>query len=340
MGVLRTVLALMVVVHHLFIVSPMGGYAVFGFYIISGYLMTLIMHESYGYTLQGRLRFGLNRFLRLYPQYWLAMLFSLLLIAYMGQTVVLRYHPKIFIPYSWETWFQNLTMLFIAWNPMDVSPRLIPLTWTITVEICFYLLICLGVSKTLNRSLVWFAFSLLYVLVAAYYGWSMFVSLPAASLPFSVGALIYFLPKVKFPAKVLFALLILNLIVWWVDYSIIGRYLNIAICGLLVSSLAGGQKLFFSNDKAIGDYSYPIYLLHWQVGLLMSYLLFGHGIHEFSLRGFINLVISLVFLYGLSSLFIKYIDKPINRIRDRVKHADKRRIDCSPTETTGIRCSV
>ena len=49
-GTYRTLLALMIVALHLGGVPVIGGYAVFGFYILSGYLMTLIMQTSYGYS--------------------------------------------------------------------------------------------------------------------------------------------------------------------------------------------------------------------------------------------------------------------------------------------------
>ena len=80
-GVLRTTLALMVMAFHLFAgIAPLGKYAVFGFYVISGYLMTLVMNDTYGHTWSGRYAFALNRLLRLYPQYWAAATFSIVLI--------------------------------------------------------------------------------------------------------------------------------------------------------------------------------------------------------------------------------------------------------------------
>lgn len=45
-GSFRTLLALGVVISHLGSAPYMGTYAVFGFYALSGYLMTLIMHET------------------------------------------------------------------------------------------------------------------------------------------------------------------------------------------------------------------------------------------------------------------------------------------------------
>jgi peptidoglycan/LPS O-acetylase OafA/YrhL len=52
-GALRTIWASMVVFGHIFWLSDFGRFAVFGFYILSGYLMTYVMHQSYGYNLAG-----------------------------------------------------------------------------------------------------------------------------------------------------------------------------------------------------------------------------------------------------------------------------------------------
>jgi len=52
-GTYRIFLALMVVALHLGGIPKIGAYAVFGFYCLSGYLMTLIMQTNYGYTATG-----------------------------------------------------------------------------------------------------------------------------------------------------------------------------------------------------------------------------------------------------------------------------------------------
>ena len=62
-GVYRAFLALMVVALHLGGLPVVGAYAVFGFYVLSGYLMTLIMQDRYGYTASGRSAYAVNRFL-------------------------------------------------------------------------------------------------------------------------------------------------------------------------------------------------------------------------------------------------------------------------------------
>ena len=66
-GTYRTLLAIAVVATHFGGVNGFGLVAVFGFYSLSRFLMTLLVTGPY----QGRRKaFLLNRFLRLYPLYW------------------------------------------------------------------------------------------------------------------------------------------------------------------------------------------------------------------------------------------------------------------------------
>lgn len=53
MGLLRLGLATMVVLHHLMSFPFIGHHAVLFFFTISGYLMTLVMQNRYGYSAAG-----------------------------------------------------------------------------------------------------------------------------------------------------------------------------------------------------------------------------------------------------------------------------------------------
>ena len=342
-GVLRTTLAIMVMSYHLFFgILPLGVYAVFGFYIISGYLMTLIMHESYGYTPFGRISFAANRFLRLYPQYWAAALFSIALIVSFGAKNAARYHRSIFIPDSLSSMMHNLLMLFPSWYPNSIQPRLVPPTWALTVEIFFYILICLGISKSFNRVKIWFLLSVCYV-IGSYVmdlSWkARYFPVAAASLPFSIGSAIYFfsknralqnlLSRLKFSSLPLFVLMLINCFAWTVLFKVgigkiveVGFYLNILLCSLLVYSIVNGSEIFNikkKTDKLIGDFSYPVYLLHWQCGLLISFLIFGKSFHEFSPKGFISFLVSSILVFIVSFIFISLIDKPVQQVRGVIK---------------------
>ncbi|MEJ1355170.1 MAG: hypothetical protein RPU39_10845 [Candidatus Sedimenticola sp. (ex Thyasira tokunagai)] len=189
-GTYRTLLALMVVALHLGGIPKVGAYAVFGFYCLSGYLMTLIMHSNYGYTLPGISKYAVNRALRIFPLYWVSILFSAVLIWQLGSNFISSYHPAIYMPGNASELSKNL-MIFFPF--MDV-PRLTPPAWALTVELFFYILIGAGISKNKGITLIWFVFSVLYHIGALFFdlGWShRYYTIAAASLPFSTGALIF-----------------------------------------------------------------------------------------------------------------------------------------------------
>lgn len=75
-GILRTILAINVVLLHVFSVPTLGNYSVSFFFVLSGFLMTYIMHETYGFDLKGVKYFWLNRILRLYPIYLIIILIT------------------------------------------------------------------------------------------------------------------------------------------------------------------------------------------------------------------------------------------------------------------------
>lgn len=357
-GTVRTTLALMVMVHHLFYPVVLGPYAVFGFYILSGYLMTLIMHESYGYHREGRINFAVNRVLRLFPMYWVAALFSVLLIAVIGGETVRDFHRSMFIPTDARSIAQNVLMIFPAWHPDTVDPRLVPTTWALTVEMFFYATICAGLSKTLARVVVWLLLSLAYVPLSYYLGGSMsdrYFPIPAASLPFAIGGLLYFgsrspaaraaFARLRWSTDALFAAVIGNALLWIVVHLFkvgrvaeLGFYLNVAICAALFFSIITGGRVSGVGpraDKFIGDLSYPIYLLQWQVGLLVSVLLFGAPMHEeFSLAGLANLLASIAVAIGLSVALIYLVDHPVQALRERIKARNPPSPAEAPVRTT------
>ncbi|MCF8321913.1 MAG: acyltransferase family protein [Flavobacterium sp.] len=82
MGFLRFILAISVVLAHsssIYGFGLVGGKtAVQAFYIISGFYMTLILNEKYIGNNNSYKLFITNRFLRLYPIYWIILLLTVL----------------------------------------------------------------------------------------------------------------------------------------------------------------------------------------------------------------------------------------------------------------------
>tara|TARA_R110000765_G_scaffold413450_1_gene513518 strand:+ start:2254 stop:3189 length:936 start_codon:yes stop_codon:yes gene_type:complete len=305
-GIYRTYLALVVVVHHLLSVPIIGHYAVHGFFILSGYLMTYVMCRSYGYSPLGVKSFAINRFLRLFPSYWVILLLSVLAVLFFGENNSVLYREFIYIPTDIYEWTQNITLIYVDLFPGRVLPRLSPPTWALTIELIFYFLIALGLSKNKKLTTFWFLISILYMLATHIFplGYSYRYSIVfAGTLPFSMGAMIfYYYDDVKkflhfrfFNVGGLFLLITLNFLFSTLlehfqahkYFFLFSFYFNYLLNALLIISLVENKIPFISRgvDKVIGDYSYPIYLIHWQAGFVASMLIWSEPIRGFSFKG-------------------------------------------------------
>lgn len=340
-GVYRTILALIVVFHHLLKIPLIGHYAVHGFFILSGYLMTYIMHNTYGYSFKGKITFAKNRFLRLYPSYWIILVTSIFIILFFGEQFSQQFRGTMYLPNSIKSIVQNFSLIYLDIFPSKVSPRVSPPTWALTVELFYYFLIALGVSRTKRITLIWVFMSVLYYILTYYlgYGYAYRYSIVfAGSLPFSIGALIYHFKdelknlveryKIIFNSFTMFFLLAISMLLGvflkknnlslLLDASV---YFNYIVNGLLIIYLIQGKLPFISKkiDKKIGDYSYPIYLFHWQAGFFVSMIVWNKPIVNSGYESLINTLLAIIITIVISWLIIKFIDEPIEKIRKNFK---------------------
>ncbi|HHQ4533263.1 TPA: acyltransferase family protein [Aeromonas veronii] len=341
-GTYRTFLALIVVVHHLISIPIIGHYAVHGFFILSGYLMTFVMNVSYGYSLRGIRAFSINRFLRLYPSYWVVLLLTLLSVAFFGESNAIKYREFIFFSNSMQSILQNVSLLYIDLFPTNVSPRLSPPTWALTIEIIFYILIALGISRSKRITTVWFFLSILYMALTHVLdlGYSFRYNIIfAGTLPFSMGAMIYHyynaLEKLLLKSipdhaiAILFFVFILNsgLAIYGNEVNIPNSiqsfffYVNYLVNALIIIKLVDGKIPYLSkkDDYLIGLYSYPVYLAHWQAGFVASMIIWGEPVRGWNVQGGVSLLLAMVICFILSLLIIRYVDTPIERFRKRIK---------------------
>ena len=349
-GLLRLLLASMVVFGHIFWVSDFGRFAVFSFYILSGYLMTYVMHVNYGYQIRGKYKFALNRALRLFPTYWAACLLTIILAISFGPFSEGKLQ-LMNIPQDFMSSITNLTMIFPHWMPNQIEPRLSPAAWALTVELFFYTLIALGISKTITRTYIWLLISLMFVFISYVIGlyWhARYFSIPAGSLPFALGALIYFIKDkpnkwipqifIKSPWLLFLCILAFSFVV---SYSItkgisliimeILFYFSLFFNFILILILAKGypfhNKLNRKIDSKFGEYSYPFYLLHYQIAIIVSYLLYqevGSLKDALTLK---NVSVLFLLLSFTSYLSIKVIEKPIQIFRKKIKVKQFSKID-------------
>jgi peptidoglycan/LPS O-acetylase OafA/YrhL len=318
-GCLRLLLALAVVVGH--VVGPfwIGAYAVFGFYGLSGYLMTMVLHSQYGYSPAGVARYASNRFLRIYPPYWFAACLGVVVV-HQAAACAVALVPNFMIPASSVEALKNL--LLIGLDPAEPQ-LLVPPAWALSVELIFYLLMGLGLSRNRRVAAAWLGISVLVhaaILVHGHLWWGMrYYRWYSASLPFSLGANLFLwrerIPKFSpsvFSALVAGALLNAAIAGYREPFGV-HMYVNLAFSMAIIASLSRvrAAKHLARLDKSAGDLSYTVYLLHFAVAALMAK---ATGLHGWSL-----LAVTLGPLLVLGKICNLLIEEPIERLRRRLR---------------------
>ena len=162
MGLFRFFLAVNVMIFHILKVPNIGPFAVYSFFVLSGFLMTTIMKENYGYNLLGFKIYAFNRFLRLFPLHWILLLIAFTIVLLVGDNFASAYNGSFGIPTDVISIIANITLIYPSFHPIEVTPRLSPASWALTVELFYYILIGIGISKTKKVTIIWAISSLLY----------------------------------------------------------------------------------------------------------------------------------------------------------------------------------
>lgn len=297
LGIYRYLLAVVVVGCHLWL--PAGWwaapYAVFCFYSISGYLMTLVLNQVY-VNHSDNVNYVANRILRIFPPYLVALILTVLALTLFSSVAPepvkggVKLANVVSTPGSLQDWFANMTFLY--WGESRVLA--VSQAWTLRVELFFYVLMIFLVRRAW-LVYAWLALSACYIVYMKMSGaqfMEQYSTLSGSSIAFAVGASIYHLrkqfnlPRWHLPlALVLFSVhMALASEIWgFVDEGLLFRLVyQPGACGLYVNVLLGGYLLFAMQSwpvdknswierigKPLGDFSYGIYLLHWLVALLV-----------------------------------------------------------------------
>ena len=316
LGTVRFLLALCVVVTHakgssIFGLTLFSGLtAVQCFYVISGFLITMVLNERADYA---RLRnFYLSRYLRLWPAYLVVALASLALTrsGWLSQLSQIAHWPGIvFLAVS------NLTLLFQDWTlflrfdaghlvPTEAfgtwpgaqvnSFLLVPQCWSIGVELTFYLIapfLCRKVSTLIGL----LTFGLVTRLIVgalhppALDPWTYRFA-PSEMMLFAAGGLAYFAGRSIYASRPHLARLACGLSValfvalvfgseivtpWVTKFGGLSRPLLLVNWPFLLLMIFSVAPLFFGArshrlDNALGELSYPMYLCHILVGGLIA----------------------------------------------------------------------
>ncbi len=338
-------MALLVAIAHLWRgqIDPAAHYGVFCFFIISGYLITRILCETYAFSASGLARFALNRFLRLYPAYAVVFMLSLGLL-FFASAEALNYSGGMLQmnDANWQAWLYNIIIFGVAHLHVDggdsvLAARLVNNIWSVSIELWFYLLMALGLSRTPKLSLLWFIAGIGYMVYGFYHHYSFYdfyLPVPAGILPFSIGACIYHLLKRwHLPSAMHHPWMIASTIVWigvygagahgFYDPERAGLYLSLIpsaalVIGCLHYLPARAAPWSQRIDKLLGNLSYPLFLVHWTVAV---FILWVYPLAQPQLDAGWLLVLSLLPTHVLAWAIYRYVEKPIEVLRARVRNA-------------------
>lgn len=326
-GWYRYGLALLVVQEHLWGEIPWAGhYAVFGFFLLSGYLMTRVLDRTYGWTRGGVGRYLLNRATRVYPMYWVVTALSAGLVLVLPDPM----NGAFRLPATTTEWISNVAIFGLD----RTMPRLVPPAWSLHVELTFYVLLALVLARTSLAAALWCAMSIaltVFLLVDGAPWQDRYYTLMAASLPFSLGAVIWhfaaWMPTIRVPAmSAIVSAYALNLIGagHWGDPMGGGLYIALALSAALVVGLSQrrGDRMppvMATLDARLGELSFPIFLVHIPVGEALGWL-FLQG-EDFG-RGFQLLMLSLVPVHLSAHALVVLVDRTIEPLRTRIRSSN------------------
>lgn len=340
-GAFRFFLSLVVMQAHLLHhgVNAFAWQAVFCFYTLSGFLMTATLHTTYGFDKNGLARFGMNRFLRLYPVYYATALLVLLHTVFIGGLSVPSHTAMPEQVWEFIPWLTILGHTGFTYDYMQHYWKytLVFNAWSLNIEIVCYLLLALYFGKTPARLWGMFWLGVVMIIFTAFLPWDKTVAgaynfqnhygvLQAGFSPFALGGLCYFyrehLTKYlqKWRIRDIFCAFAVNAALSsFIPFHarVTALYVAVVLMAALIVKL---QNYQFKNpqhaawDRYLGTLAYPVFILHWAVAGIMVY--------HFPVMGdknWLDFMAFTVVTLGLSVLAVKYLDTPINRLRHAIR---------------------
>ena len=315
-GTCRLVLASLVAASHLWsgMLQGYAAYAVWAFFVLSGFLMTLVLTTKYGFDGKGIRAYAFNRFMRIFPLYWLAVLMGIATLWYHGRWGVdLRpINGEFFMPTGLREWAYVVTLF----PGIERGGLPVPVANALAIEVGFYMLLPMMAT---SRGAAWLGF-IIGVLLNVKLGIGpdtfsiRYATFLPCLLPFAMGSLAchyrevlsrFSMPWTSFVAWLLHGLLWLKLPGWPWTW---GLYASMLLSVWMVVSLH--RQPSGKVDKLLGDLSYPVYLIHTTVA---AWFVCACGFDR--PLGFFFKAFALTLL--LSWLLVVVIDKPLSRLKIR-----------------------
>jgi peptidoglycan/LPS O-acetylase OafA/YrhL len=246
--------------------------------------MALILDRTYGPTREGTARYFANRGLRIYPPYFAALVLAALIALLDPKTAGAI--GQIRAPVNLLEWLRNLFIFTLHFERLETH-RLISIAWSVDIELWFYVAMGLGLGRGRRRILVWFLLSFVYTayMIGAGYRFApRYSTIAAASLPYSLGALLYSchgplrrLLSARWHAPLAVSLFLANaffaLRIWGSPF-VSGFYASLALAGYAIAALAALERTSVPAglarlDEFLGNLSYPVFLCHLPVAAIL-----------------------------------------------------------------------
>lgn len=317
-GTYRLILAMLVVTSHSSDFLPawvmplaLGNAGVFGFFVLSGFVISEACDRFYAGAPQ---RFLLNRFLRLYPTYWAACALAFAIYWYID-------HPQLN-----TSPIDLLSNLGIVYVPPGTF-LWISVIWAVGIEIRYYLAAAavswLAAYLPRHASVVYGLGGLaalgLYIFTCLN-GFGILATFRHAPF-FVLGASAYFaLSRRSRGAAALGAIAaLMSIHSYWV-YNAQGPtnlLPSTVIFGLVVTMLLGlaaaatKSRRMVAVDKFFGDFTYPLYLVHFPIVALVTSMAEGRSAKYY----LVIVIASLV----TSAVLIRSVERPLLQLRDHVR---------------------
>ncbi|TDO97059.1 acyltransferase family protein [Flavobacterium sp. 245] len=323
-GLVRFILASLVVFFHITKFVFIGHLAVYCFFILSGYWVTLMYETKYSKAKQPLLVFYCSRIFRLLPVYYLISILTFIMLFIFDSQVIERIN---FTSLSGVS-FGVANLLMLGYNQLSFQP-LVP-AWSLDIELQFYLFLPLILiflkQQKVRFSILGIAF--LIMLALSFLWTDLFLSKTILKylVYFLVGIEIY-KSKIEFNYKIerIFNSLFIGILV--IHYAIPNLFalvkladssynelFNILVSFLLIPLLSNSvRRKSDSRDMLLGGMSYVLYLSHW-----MFIIPYNYYIDELSKIDRIPYMLGYLFITYLFSLFIyQYYDMPLDKLRKK-----------------------
>lgn len=304
-----------------------GHYGVQIFFVLSGFVIAYSLRKE-RMTPPFIFRFFVRRSLRLDPPYWVVVAFMLAL-SFLGSVTFNKGKEFLVTP--------NEVLLNLFYLPDFFQiPRLLPVAWTLCIEIQFYLFFVLVlmlyqylIAKLPSYKLLFFHLIFSSLMVAAVLqntSWAFLPDMPGLFIPywysFFLGCLVCWRMLGYLSASIL-----------WINFIFIGSYaawqvsvdaLAVLFVALTIHAVAeGGMMHRVLNSSFIqycGRISYTLYLIHWPIGMKCMDLglrFYGHLIDS-AFAAALLMIASGAITFIAAHLFYLAIENPSLRFSKRV----------------------